>query len=180
MNAFALDIPVLETERLILRAPSIDDFEADVEFYATERSAGVGGPQPRDQVWRNLAARIGHWVMRGYGYWAVDEKATSTYCGRVGLWFPDGWPEREIGWTLMGHAEGRGIAHEAAIRVRTYAYETLGWTTAISLIAPTNERSKTLARRLGATLDSIYEHPSYGPVEIYRHPGPGSLSGALR
>ncbi len=167
-----LPIPVLETERLILRAPSEADFEADVAFYASDRSKGVGGPLRRDEVWRNLAARLGHWILRGYGFWAVDEKATGAYCGRVGLWFPDGWPEREIGWTLMGHAEGRGIAHEAAFRVRDYAYGALGWTTAISLIAPDNERSKKLARRLGATLDYIYEHPSHGPVEIYRHPGP--------
>lgn len=169
------EIPELETERLILRAPALTDFEADVEFYASERSKGVGGPMEPEMVWRNLAARIGHWALRGYGFWALDEKATGAYCGRVGLWFPDGWPEPEVGWTLMGGAEGRGIAYEAAVRARTYAYEVLGWTTAISLIAPDNERSKALARRLGATLDSIYEHPRFGPTEIYRHPAPEAL-----
>jgi RimJ/RimL family protein N-acetyltransferase len=166
------EIPELETERLILRAPALKDFEADVEFYASERASGVGGPQEPDLVWRNLASRIGHWALRGYGYWAVDEKASGAYCGRVGLWFPDGWPEPEIGWTLMARAEGRGIAHEAALRARAYAYDVLGWTTAISLIAPDNERSKALARRLGATFESIYQHPRYGAAEIYRHPGP--------
>ena len=169
-------IPVLETERLVLRAPSEEDFEADVVFYASDRSAGVGGPSPRDEVWRKLAATLGHWVLRGYGFWSIDEKATGAYCGRAGSHYPDGWPEPEIGWKLVAEAEGRGIAYEAALAARRYAYETLGWTTAISLIGPGNTRSIALALRLGATRDPDYDHPSYGTMEIYRHPSPEALA----
>ena len=168
-------IPVLETERLTLRAPSEADFEAEAAFYATERSRHVGGPMARDQVWRSLATLLGHWLMRGYGFWAVEEKTTGAYCGRVGLWNPEGWPEPEIGWTLMASAEGRGYAHEAALRAREHAYGALGWKTAISLIAPDNTRSATLARRLGARFERLYEHPSYGEMEIHRHPAPEAL-----
>ncbi len=176
MNAIPLDIPVLETERLTLRAPSIADFEAEAEFYATERSKGVGGPLPRDHVWRGFASLIGHWIIRGYGYWGVEEKATGAYCGHVGLWYPEGWPEPEIGWTLMGNAEGRGIAREAAIAARRFAFDTLGWTTAISLIAHDNLRSQVLAERLGAVRENDYEHPSYGSMRIYRHPAPEAIA----
>lgn len=171
-----MSIPSIETERLTLRAPAEEDFEADVAFYASGRSVGVGGPFPPDQVWSKLAATIGHWALRGYGFWSIDEKATGRYCGRAGLYYPNGWPEPEIGWKLLAGAEGRGIAYEAALASRRYAYETLGWTTAISLIGPGNTRSIALARRLGATRDPDYDHPSFGTMKIYRHPGPEALA----
>ncbi|MEM6905474.1 MAG: GNAT family N-acetyltransferase [Pseudomonadota bacterium] len=168
----ALEIPTFETERLRFRLPSQDDFEAEAAFFQTDRSKGVGGPLKRDLVWRSLASVIGHWVMRGYGYWAIDEKATGLYCGQVGLWFPEGWPEPEVAWTLMEAAEGRGLGFEAASAARNFAYRELGWTTAISSIMPDNTRSKALASRLGATFEATFPHPSYGDMEIWRHPGP--------
>ena len=118
MNAIAVDIPVLETERLRFRLPSIDDLDAEAAFYQTERAAGVGGKKERRDVFRSLASIIGHWVMRGYGFWAVDEKATGRYCGRVGLWYPLEWPEPEIGWDLFAGATGKGYATEAATAAR--------------------------------------------------------------
>ena len=104
------DIPVLETERLILRANRLEDFESYAEFYATDRAAHRGGVKNRTQAFLMFMAEIGHWHLRGYGFWALEEKSTGRYLGRAGLWCPDGWPEREIGWTLMDHAEGRGFA----------------------------------------------------------------------
>ncbi|MEO0992817.1 MAG: GNAT family N-acetyltransferase [Pseudomonadota bacterium] len=171
----ALDIPVLETERLRLRAPSEDDMAAEVAFYASERSRFVGGPIGRDLVWRGLAGQLGHWVLRGYGMWAVEEIETGIYCGSVGPWYPDGWPEPEIGWALVDGAEGRGIAREAAEAARRYAYGTLGWTTAISLIDPANARSIALAERMGARFERDYDHPSKGRMAVYRHPAPQDL-----
>lgn len=176
--SLSLNIPVIETERLILRAPQDSDFETEVAFYQSERSTFVGGPMPRGQTWRSYAMLIGHWALRGFGFWAVEEKASGEYCGRVGLWYPEGWPEAEIGWTMMDHAEGRGIAYEAAIASRRYAYETLGWPTAISLIAPENARSRVLAERLGARHDSDFHHETYGLTQVWRHPDPHSLKGA--
>jgi len=170
-----VQVPLLETERLRFRAPSIDDFEDEAAFYATERSANVGGPLSPNKVWRMLAMIIGHWTVRGYGFWAIEDKATGRYCGRVGCWYPLGWPEREIGWTLMDHAEGRGFAYEAAMAARVHAYSVMGWTTAISLIVPGNTRSIALAERMGAVLERTYDHPGAGPVSIYRHPAPEAL-----
>ncbi|MEM6489874.1 MAG: GNAT family N-acetyltransferase [Pseudomonadota bacterium] len=166
------DIPVLQTERLTLRAPAERDFQAWVDFYARGDTRYVGGPIHRNVVWRTLAAYLGHWAMRGYGMWAVEERATGTFCGNVGLWFPEGWPEAEIGWTLLDRAVGRGIAFEAAAAAREHAYGALGWDTVISLIDPANARSIRLAERLGATLDGHVTHAQYGRMAVYRHPGP--------
>ncbi|HKK35900.1 MAG TPA: GNAT family N-acetyltransferase, partial [Paracoccaceae bacterium] len=114
MTAPALvGVPELETERLRLRAPSEADFEPFAAFYATERSRFVGGPLPRGKVWRSHAALVGHWALRGYGWWSLEERATGALAGRVGLFHPEGWPEPEIGWTLFDGFEGRGYATEA-------------------------------------------------------------------
>ncbi len=165
-------IPTLQTERLTLRPPSPKDLDADAEFYASDRARFVGGPLTREMTWRYIATTIGHWTMRGFGRWAVDERAAGTYCGQVGLWYPEGWPEAEVGWSLHAHAEGRGIAREAAEAALDYAWNTLGWTTCISLIDPANERSIRLAERLGATYDGPFTHERFGEMGIWRYPGP--------
>ncbi|MBZ0129849.1 MAG: GNAT family N-acetyltransferase [Rhodobacteraceae bacterium] len=169
-------IPTLETERLKLRPFVESDIDHEADFYTTPRAEFVGGQMPREQVWRMVAAMLGHWQLRGYGFWAIEETATGRFAGHAGLWFPDGWPEREIGWLLMGWAEGKGYAREAALAARAYAYDTLEWTTAISLIAPGNTRSIALAERLGATRETTFQHQRLGSSLIYRHPGAHDLA----
>lgn len=171
-------IPTLTTERLVLRAPGPEDFEAFAAFYASERSTIVGGPMDRAETWRRLAWLIGHWALRGYGRWAVAARDTSETMGIVGLNCPEDWPEPEIAWTVFDAAEGRGIAHEAAMAARGHAYRTLGWRTAVSLIAPDNARSQALARRLGARPDGEWAHPRSGPLGVWRHPAPEALEAA--
>ncbi len=165
-------IPTLETERLILRAPCAGDMEHEYRFYASKASHFVGGPISAEQTWRTIASVIGHWMLRGFGLWALEEKATGTYQGRTGLWHPEGWPEREIGWTLMEHGQGKGYATEAALKAREYAYTKLGWKTAISLIDPANEGSINVAKRLSATPDGTFKHERFGHMHVWRHPGP--------
>lgn len=169
------DIPVIETERLRLCAPAAHHIAAEAAFMASDRAQFVGGPLDAEQTWRSWAGVIGHWVLRGYGFWAVEDRATGDYYGHVGCWCPEGWPEPEIGWSVMANAEGKGIAREAAIAARDHAYGAFGWTTAISLIAPQNARSIALAERLGATLESTFEHVRFGRTLIYRHPAPEAL-----
>ena len=168
--------PTLQTERLTLRAPQLSDFDALAAFYASPRSSFVGGPQSRELAWRTLAQEAGHWVLRGFGRWTVVEQATGTPVGVVGLWHPEGFPEQELGWDLFDGATGKGFATEAAIAARTYAYNTLGWTTAISLVANGNDASARVAQRLGATRDGDFTHERYGPMQVWRHPGPEALT----
>lgn len=175
-DAFTFSIPVLETERLVLRGPKASDFEAEAAFFETDRSAFVGGPMSRELAWRSFAAVIGHWALRGYGFWFLESKESGAFLGRVGCWFPEGWPEPEIGWTLMGDAEGKGVAYEAALASRRYAYDVLGWVTAISFIDAANVRSRALAERLGARPDGQFTHDRYGLMNIFRHPSPAEIA----
>ena len=171
-----LSVPRLETERLILRAPCAEDFPAFAAFYASDRSRFVGGPAPAEQAWRFLATELGHWPLRGYGRWAVEEKSTGALAGIIGPWNPEGWPAPELGWDLMNGFEGKGYATEAAIAARAYAYDVLGWPTAISLVVPENTASARLAERLGCTRDGEFTHERHGFMHIWRHPDPDALT----
>ena len=171
-----MNIPVIQTDRLILRGPVSSDFEPFAEFCATERSRGIGGPISRAEAWRGLAMMIGHWELRGYGMWWLEEKATGRAVGRVGLWNPEGWPAPELGWVIYDGFEGKSLAHEAAIAARDYAYESLSWPVLISLISKDNQRSITLAECMGAKLDGTWTSPAGTVALIYTHPGPEALA----
>ncbi len=176
MSVFTFDIPTLETERLILRAPCPADFPAFAEFYASPRSQFVGGPATAEQSWRFLAGELGHWPLRGYGRWAVEEKSTGRLAGIIGPWNAEGWPEPELGWDLMNEFEGKGYATEAASAGRAYAYDVLGWTTMISLVSPENTASARLAERLGCKRDGDFDHVRHGFLHVWRHPAPDELA----
>ncbi len=167
-----ITIPTLTTERLTLRAPRLSDLDAYAAFRASPRASFVGGPHTRQQSFDGLCAIVGQWQMRGYGRWIIADRQTDEPLGTVGLYHPEDWPEREIAWTLFDGAEGRGIAYEAARAARTYAYTEAGWTTAISLIDAKNTRSAALAKRLGAQVERVYDHPEFGAMDIWRHPAP--------
>ena len=163
------DTPVLETERLILRAPCAADWPPSAAFLASERARFVGGPVEAPAAWRIFGHVVGHWVLRGFGLFVFCDKATGTALGTAGPWFPEGWPEPEIGWTLWRAGdEGRGLAREAAEATLTHAYCGLGWRTAVSYIDPANARSIALAERLGAARDEAASGPDASTL-VYRH-----------
>lgn len=175
MNATTLTIPTLTTDRRRLRAPVLADFESYAAYRAGPRSGGVGGPFTRARSLSHLCALVGHWQIRGFGRWIIADRDTDAALGVCGPFFPEGWPEPEIAWTVFDGAEGRGIAFEAARIARRYAYDTLGWTSVMSAIMPDNLRSVALARRLGCTHEDDYRHPDLGRLQIWRHPAPAEV-----
>jgi RimJ/RimL family protein N-acetyltransferase len=156
-------IPTLTTARLILRAHRADDFEPYAEMMA---DAGVarfltfdGQPQSRGDAWRTLAAVIGCWTLRGFGMWAVEERATRRYIGRVGPWQPEGWPGFEIGWGTVPEAQGKGYATEAAVAAAVWSFATLGVDRILHIIRPDNGPSQAVARKLGARIVGQWDAP---------------------
>lgn len=164
-----MNIPTLQTDRLILRAPQESDFESIAAFGASPRSASVGGPYSRWESWRGFLAIIGHWHLRGYGFWILETKSDGQIAGRVGIANHDGWAEPELGWHIFDGFEGKGLAFEAALAARAHAAIHLNVTRPISYIAPTNTRSLALAQRLGATFERDGDVLGV-PCHIYRHP----------
>lgn len=141
--------PVLHTTRLILRAPRLTDFEHFAAFYDSERSRCEDGPMTREQAWRVWASDVALWPLKGFGPFGVDDRASGAYLGEVGIYQPEGYPEPELGWFVVPEAEGLGIAFEAAEAVMRWARDGLGWRRLVNYIDPGNQRSITLALRLG-------------------------------
>ena len=170
--------PRLVTDRLILRGPEPRDAEPMIAFLLDRsRSDGFGGYDHRGDAWRWFALNVGHWHLRGYGYFTIEMKDSGTPAGICGIWNPEGWPEPELGWVVFEGYEGQGIAREAAERARRYAYADLGLTTLTSNIVPGNTRSVALAERMGATYERTYMNYSMGEDMLYRHPGPEEVLG---
>lgn len=169
----------VETERLILRQWQASDLDGYAAAYADpEHSKYIGGPCSRHMAWRRMATVIGHWHLRGYGFWAVQEKAGGAFAGSIGLWYPEGWPELELGYWLTPDMVGFGYATEAARKARAVAYEHLNIDTLISCIDHDNAGSRAVVTRLGAVYERDHELLHFGQVQIFRHPSPSDLAKA--
>ncbi len=166
--SLTLNIPVIETERLRLRAHHEGDLDVIAAFFADDRSAFVGGPKNRAESWRVISGALGHWALRGYGMWLVADKTTDAPIGGVGFLNPEGWDEAELGWHMFNGHEGKGYAYEAAVAAKSYGATHFGIPAPISYIAPANTRSVALAKRLGATYERDGEVLG-NACHIYRH-----------
>ena len=166
------DVPTLTTDRLTMRGFRASDFPAYAAMMAdaeVTRYLGDGQSLAAADAWRQMAMFAGHWTLRGFGVWAVEERATGTLLGRIGCLDPEGWPGFEIAYTLARHAWGRGYAREGAAAALRWAREALGRDDVISIIRPANARSIRVATALGATPDGTVEF--FGaPSVIYRYP----------
>lgn len=164
---------MIETQNLTLRRPEARDIDAIVAFFMSNRAVTLGGPFALGPAWRIGATVLGHWAIRGFGLFAVTRKGDDKTIGLIGPWYPVDWPETELGWTILADdLEGTGVAHEAAKAARTYAFDVLNWTTAVSYIKAANARSIALAKRLGAELDPAAALPDSFtaiPHVVYRH-----------
>jgi RimJ/RimL family protein N-acetyltransferase len=122
-----------------------------------------------------MATVLGHWRLRGFGLWAVEERDRGVLVGRVGCWRPEVWPGLEIAWTLRRAYWGLGYATEAARAALDVAFSRLGQTHVISMIHSENQPSIRVAQRLRMRLEGRTELLGH-PVVIYgrRRPAPRS------
>ena len=142
----------LETERLVLRPPRIEDFERYAELMADAAACRyIGGSLPRAAAWRKFLQMPGAWAIQGFAMFSVLERASGRWLGQMGPWQPEGWPGTEIGYAFHPDAWGCGYAFESAVVAIDWAFDTLGWDGIVHCIAPDNRASQGLARRLGST-----------------------------
>ena len=116
-----------------------------------------------------MAAYVGHYVLNGYSYLAVEETKTGKLVGTVGLWNSEPWPEPELGYWLLPEMQGKGFAFEAAAKVIEFAFKQLNFTTLVSYVDESNEPSIKLAQRLGGIHDGGLELLAFGYHAIYRY-----------
>jgi RimJ/RimL family protein N-acetyltransferase len=159
----------VETERLVLRR--VEDSDADA-FHAIWSDPAVwpmllpDGPLDEDAAQARLRHHVEHWREHGFGLWAAEPGASGEVAGWIGPSHPTFVPELaaeiEIGWSLRGRFWSRGLATEGARAAVTATFEHLRPERVISLIAPRNDRSIAVARRLGMRHASEVLHPIAG------------------
>lgn len=149
--------PVIETARLRLRAHQADDFADCVSMWLDPAIARytIGKPSPPQRTWLRILAYRGHWALLGFGYWAVEEKASGRYIGELGFAdfkrdiepSIDGMPE--LGWALVSQAHGKGYGTEGLGAVVAWGDSHFGSTRTVCIIHRDNRRSFRIAEKLG-------------------------------
>lgn len=150
-----MNIPTLRAGRFVLRAFREDDVpalaalhgDAEVMRYLSATGEPEAGPR---KAWEYMAMHMGHWLLKGYGKWALAHARTDELIGRVGYFdMPYEWPGLELGWTVARKFWGQGYATEAARLALDWGFQTLDTNEIISAILPGNARSIAVAERLG-------------------------------
>ena len=144
----------IETDRLILRPIEPRDADAHIDMMGEEGVAAFLSPSRKPQTamdrWRQFAFYLGHWQIRGFGFFSVEEKGTGDWVGRVGPWLPEGWPGIECGWSIVSAHWGKGYAPEAAAASIKWTFtEFPDLERIIAVIEPENKKSRAVAAKIG-------------------------------
>ena len=150
-----LNGPILETKRLKLRGWCGADIASNTAMLSdpgTARFIAADGKPVTTELagWRNAAVMSGHWALHGFGMFVVEEKSSGKFVGRVGPWFPPGWPGFEVGWGIAPAFRGKGYAVEAARASIDWSFATFELDQIMHCIDCENIASQAVARRLGA------------------------------
>ena len=162
----------LDSPRLRLRHWRLDDrapfaainHEPEVQRYLTPLTR-AGSDAMLDRV-------EAHFARHGWGYWALEERASGALIGLCGLmhvtWEAFFAPAVEIGWRLSTPWQGKGLAREAAETVLRCAFEQLALDRVVSFTTPANTASWGLMERLGMARIGEFDHPSLPAVHPLR------------
>ncbi|MBB4573748.1 GNAT family N-acetyltransferase [Rhizobium sp. MC63] len=151
------NIPTLETQRLILRPHHLDDFEAHATLWANEDVVRLisGAPSTREQSWARMLRIAGMWHHMGFGFLAIEEKASRRFVGEAGFlearreMEPSIEGTMEVGWALMPASQGRGYATEALTALIGWAEARFPGKAMSCIISPENAASLRVAAKLG-------------------------------
>ncbi|MBB5685394.1 GNAT family N-acetyltransferase [Sphingobium boeckii] len=169
-------IPVIHTERAILRAHIRADFEAFAHIWADPGvTRFIGGtPFSYAESWSRFLRNAGLWSIVGYGYWAIEERAGGAYLGLAGLAdFERGIAAikgiPEAGWVLAPQADGRGLASEVVAAILCWADEGLKAPETCCIIDPGHGASKRVAEKNGFASAGLAD---YGEtqIEVFKRP----------
>ncbi len=143
-----------------MRAHRLDDFEASFAMWsdpAVTRFIG-GKPSTEQQVWSRMLNYAGHWTLLGFGYWALEEKATGAFAGELGFAnfrrdiAPSMRDVPELGWTLATRFHGKGYATEAVRAAGAWGDRRFDSPRTVCLIGAENAASIRVAEKCGFTV----------------------------
>lgn len=171
-------IPVIETQRLRLRAPVLGDFEAYAQMWADARvTAFIGGtPRTRNESWTRFIGMHGLWALCGYGYWLFADRHSDALIGvgglanfERGLPYLEGLPE--AGWAVAPDHWGQGLVTEAMQAVLHWSDTVLRAPVVRCIIDPGHGASEKVAGKLGFMKIGHGEHADHA-VNVYARPRP--------
>jgi RimJ/RimL family protein N-acetyltransferase len=169
-----MDIPIVMTERLMLRAlraADLDRFAAMMANPEVVRHLGTGQVRSPAETWDGMAMMLGQWALRGYGMFAIEERASGRFVGRAGVLHPYAWAEPELAYGLDRPFWGMGYATEVARAVRDWAFAGFAPPRLISYVRPANAGSVRVLEKLGARL--VDEAMMLGaPAQVWEHRPP--------
>lgn len=146
----------------------MEDWPAYAELMQSDRAQYMGGPMTQKAAWGMFCHDVALWALLGHGALMIEDKVSGECLGQVGINHGPLFPEHEIGWYVYPHAEGKGVAFEAAKTLRDWGFREMGLKTLVSYVDRDNLRSCKLAERLGAKLDA--KAPRNDPEDlVFRH-----------
>lgn len=168
--------PIVETERLRMRAHTADDFDAVMPMWndpIVTRFIG-GRAYSGEEVWQRVQRYAGSWVLLGHGFWVIEEKASGRLIGEIGIMDarrdidPPFGCDRELGWALLPEVYGRGYASEALQAVLDWERRVFNAPCLVALIDPDNSRSIKLARKFGFTVRARSNYKTVPTIQFER------------
>jgi len=161
---------IIETDRLILREMTEDDFDA---LYAVLADADIMGHYPytfdEDRVRGWIKKNIERYQVFGFGLWAVVLKETGEMIGDCGLTMQliGGQIKPEIGYHIRKDCQRRGYASEAAKAVRDWAFTNTPFNILYSYMKYTNIPSLKTAMAYGCRLVDEFEDDVNEITKVY-------------
>ena len=159
-----MNVPRLETSRLMLRPPRRADFAAVAALWGDAEVTRFILPAPlsQEEAWARFLRAFGHWTLLGYGFWSVEEKATGRLIGETGFLDAhrdmrpplEGLPE--VGWALARAAWGQGYATEAARQVIAFGFEALDLNRIYAGYFVRNPASRRVQEKAGMRFEGIH------------------------
>lgn len=147
-------LPVLRTERLVLRAPVLSDFETFQRLFASPSAKFVGQEPDAEAIWAQFTNYTAGWVLRGDGMFTVCHD--DVVVGFVFAGVEPGDQAIELGFFIAPEAQRQGFAFEAAQAALTHL-RSIRPEAIVSYVDPANVASQALVTKLGGTQTDTLE-----------------------
>jgi RimJ/RimL family protein N-acetyltransferase len=157
----------LTTERLVLRAPTLDDLPVWHAIYLDAEEVWYGAPRSSlDENRTKLERQIAHFEQHGFGMCAVELAASGETIGAAGLQHLDDGPEIEVGYRFLKEHWGHGYATESAQASIDFGFDGVGLDRIVGVALETNVASRRVLEKCGLReigLTHVYslEHVKY-------------------
>ncbi len=166
-------MPILRTERLLLREATPDDADfvvALVNEPGWRRHINQPDVHDRATALAWMESRLfTPYREQGHGFWLIERLRDGALLGLCGLFRRPVLDGPDLGYALLARYEGQGYAHEAALGCIEHARSVFGWSELLAITSPGNVRSEALLTRLGFRDEGPRQLAGYGgPSNCWR------------